>query len=652
MLKKIIILFVLVLSLFACQMPFNNEVPGTSSDNAGVETETSRSLGDLTLSLSFDSIGSSRQIPLSWGTGTIGTGVSVSSTGMINSCYSFDGTSSGYVNIPNGSPVNFGTGDFSITCWVKTTKAGNNAIIDKRSSGGGVGYHFVLYDGHMLLQMNTPSGWVNFCGWDNTPAFNDGKWHFLAVTVDRDRSYGLYMYADGKQIYNANPTSYTGDLTNTAPLYIGKHSTDDSCNFNGQLDDVRIYKGFLSDTEVATVSGITPVVSGYPKTGSWTADLKAVHRSGSYAKYFTFSLYRSTRVTIKLNSSTVDAYLYLLSGRGVEGTQIASNDDGGGGTNSLISTTLDAGDYTLEATTYYSSRTGDFTLSFAQIMTEHVVVVVMDGARYSETWGDPSHQYIPRIANEVVPRGVVLTNFRNTGMTSTTAGHTALTTGVNQDINNDGTEYPANPGIGHYLRRQYGLPAFSAFVVTSKDKLFVLAHTNAAGWESYTPAINCGINGDGTGGYRDDQITTDIAANTIFGDTPTFMIVNLKDPDSMGHANNWQGYLDAIRNSDNRIVNACATWDALGAASNTTLFIVNDHGRHLDGVGEGFVQHGDSCEGCRHIMCVGLGPDFKSGGYSSNVSYDLRDVTATAAYLLNVDMSSTAQGRVMTDILK
>jgi hypothetical protein len=54
--------------------------------------------------------------------------------------------------------------------------------------------------------------------------------------------------------------------------------------------------------------------------------------------------------------------------------------------------------------------------------TENSIIVVMDGPRYSETWGDTSHQYIPHMFNDMAPFGVVYSNFRNRGETNTTSG--------------------------------------------------------------------------------------------------------------------------------------------------------------------------------------------------------------------------------------
>ena len=36
----------------------------------------------------------------------------------------------------------------------------------------------------------------------------------------------------------------------------------------------------------------------------------------------------------------------------------------------------------------------------AAILTRHVIVVVIDGARYTETFGDPALAQIPRIGND------------------------------------------------------------------------------------------------------------------------------------------------------------------------------------------------------------------------------------------------------------
>ena len=101
---------------------------------------------------------------------------------------------------------------------------------------------------------------------------------------------------------------------------------------------------------------------GTTVSGTWAAGCNSVHRVGRFAKYYSFTLSSSKKVTIDLMSTT-DTYLYLLSGRGTTGAILAFDDDAGDGSNSRISATLSAGTYTLESTTYNSGMTGSFTIS-------------------------------------------------------------------------------------------------------------------------------------------------------------------------------------------------------------------------------------------------------------------------------------------------
>ena len=284
-------------------------------------------------------------------------------------------------------------------------------------------------------------------------------------------------------------------------------------------------------------------------------------------------------------------------------------------------------------------------------VTNHVVILVMDGARYTETWGDPAHANIPQIATNLARRGVVLTNFYTDitlvgGATETNPGHATLACGAYQDIANDGTELPNLPTLFQYYRQQKAAPSNSVWVVTSKDKLVVLADSAAAGWNNqFRPRFSCGVNGDGTGGYRADSLTHAIARAVLTNDRPAVMIINYKDPDSMGHANNWSGYLAAIKTVDGY---AADLWAIIQAdpvlKDTTTLFITNDHGRHTSN----FVSHGDACEGCRHLLCVVVGPGLKTN-HISGIRRTQPDIARTAADLLTVTMP-TATGQVMSEL--
>ncbi len=283
--------------------------------------------------------------------------------------------------------------------------------------------------------------------------------------------------------------------------------------------------------------------------------------------------------------------------------------------------------------------------------TRNLFIVVIDGPRYSETWGDAKHVYIPNYVR-LSKQGTVFTNMYNQGFTYTTCGHTALTTGVYQNINNGGYEYPKEPSYLQHWLEKTGNPSSDAWVITTKDKLQVLSDCVNPQWKNrYLPMTDCGVSGLFTG-YRNDSTTFAHIKKVITDFHPRLMFVNFKEPDASGHANNWNKYLQGIVDTDKYIGEL---WDMLQEnpiyRGNTTLFVTNDHGRHLDGWLDGFVSHGDTCAGCRHINLLALGPDFRQDCIDAT-PYSQVDICATAAELMGIQMPAST-GKVMhTLVLK
>jgi hypothetical protein len=139
-------------------------------------------------------------------------------------------------------------------------------------------------------------------------------------------------------------------------------------------------------------SCIMPIDLGEARRGEWSADCKSVTSTrlivegarGSgphYALYYTFTLDEPADVTITLYSDE-DTFLYLLAGAGASVEDLITldvvryNDDYGnpvqtdtcadtrgiGEYDSCITESLDAGDYTIEATTYDSGTLGGFAI--------------------------------------------------------------------------------------------------------------------------------------------------------------------------------------------------------------------------------------------------------------------------------------------------
>ena len=288
-------------------------------------------------------------------------------------------------------------------------------------------------------------------------------------------------------------------------------------------------------------------------------------------------------------------------------------------------------------------------VALRQYQTENVIIIMIDGARYSETWGDPMRVNIP-VRDSLAEFGVLLTHFANEGPTYTVPGHTAVCTGNYQSIQNNGAQFPDNPSIFQIWLKNTTDPYTKCCIIASKDKLHVLSNCVDTDYQNqYRPYFNCGVNGDGTGGYRQDITTLQIAMNTFDEQQPKLMLIAFKDPDYYGHQNDYQNYIKAIRKTDQYIGDI---WKYIQNSPHykdkTTLIVTNDHGRHLDAVLNGFVGHGDDCEGCRHIEFLALSPDFKKNVQLNNY-YDQVDISATIAELLHFPFY-TGKGNVMKEM--
>ncbi|MCX2741773.1 alkaline phosphatase family protein [Pontibacter anaerobius] len=272
------------------------------------------------------------------------------------------------------------------------------------------------------------------------------------------------------------------------------------------------------------------------------------------------------------------------------------------------------------------------------LKTEHVVIVVIDGVRWSETWG-ATPGLIPNMSANLIQKGHFLPKFYNYGYTYTNSGHTAITTGVNQPIDNYGDELPANPSIFQYFLKQTGKPATAAWIVSSKDKLHILANTQRPDWkDEFLPSVNAGVNGPGTG-YRMDSLTLVEAKRILTTHKPNLMLINFMEPDGFAHAGNWENYLRGIARDDRYVMEL---WDFLSTdeafKKKTTLLVTTDHGRHLDGIDGGWAEHGDNCPGCQQVFLLALGPDFGRGEVVAE--YSLIDLPLTVARLLKIEMDS------------
>lgn len=294
--------------------------------------------------------------------------------------------------------------------------------------------------------------------------------------------------------------------------------------------------------------------------------------------------------------------------------------------------------------------------------TERIVLVVIDGVRYSESLGDSTRSVMPHLWNELAPAGTINHCFFNDGETETFAGHAALLTGVYRDYPNWALNFfglrihrprPEDPTLFEYFRKATGAPRDALWVVASKFKLGNFDHSSHEEYgEEFggEQAAGKGFTLPGTGN-RWDESTWEKVLEVIADHSPRILVINLADPDRRAHDGDWEGYLEAIRENDGRIA---SLWGFLQRdptyQGKTALIVTADHGRHPDTVDGGFREHGDECPGCRHILLAALGPDFQEGVELHQYRTQI-DLVPTLGEILGFP-TPYARGQVMWELLR
>jgi hypothetical protein len=270
-----------------------------------------------------------------------------------------------------------------------------------------------------------------------------------------------------------------------------------------------------------------------------------------------------------------------------------------------------------------------------------VVVFVIDGPRYTETFGDPAHTYIPHMWNDLRPQGTIITDFRNLGKTITNPGHTSMITGTWQDIANNGSERPYEPTMFEYYRKTLSAPQSETYVISGKSKLAVCSYSTHADYGAAYGATE-------SVGHASDLVVYNELISVLQNDQPRLVLACFPGVDWAGHSGIWNSYLAAIVGVDSLVYK---TWNYLQSdpyyAGQTYMFISADHGRHDDAHG-GFSSHGDNCDGCRHLIFMALGPNVKAGA-TVDFQYVQRDVCKTVGEILGIPVPH-AGGHVIQDI--
>lgn len=277
--------------------------------------------------------------------------------------------------------------------------------------------------------------------------------------------------------------------------------------------------------------------------------------------------------------------------------------------------------------------------------TKHVMLVIIDGLRYSEGLGDPEHKYVPRM-HQLSQEGAIVEPFLNDRYTFTARGIPAIWCGAWSElrsVTNSGCSggyltYCELPTVFEYYRKQLGRPEDDCILAQCQVDYVWKGSVDSAYGPRYWPLYHSEEIGD-------VEVWED-ARDLLRAHHPSFLLLYLERVDHFAHSGSWSYYTRAIEIADSIVG---VLWDFVESdsfyAGTTTLIVTNDHGRHTDD----FKAHGDECEGCRRVQLLAVGPDIKRG-FVSDVPRTICDITPTVGELLgfNADKST---GAPMKEIL-
>ncbi|HUU20383.1 MAG TPA: LamG-like jellyroll fold domain-containing protein [Sedimentisphaerales bacterium] len=185
--------------------------------------------------------------------GTLNGPVEWTTEGSIGGALKFTGPYN-YVLVQDSPSLDM-TNAITIAAWINPSWTGNNRIMQK-SSGGGDNQYRLLKEWGDNLVFHLPGLSPDRLEFPGLPPI--GKWTHLAATYDGS---SMKVYYDGVVVGEQDSSGQLG--TSDGTLCIGtKHETAPGGDeYNGMLDDIRIYNRALTQSEIKRLGG-NPKASG------------------------------------------------------------------------------------------------------------------------------------------------------------------------------------------------------------------------------------------------------------------------------------------------------------------------------------------------------------------------------------------------------
>jgi hypothetical protein len=153
------------------------------------------------------------------------------------------------VEIPDIPSLDFGSGDFSVSFWFNSSQvvSSGHRLIGDMNSGTG----FIIFrDSNGLKFQVTGIGDTSIILASSGNGSFDGNWHHVVVTRSND---DFQLYVDNTS--EGTDTKAVGNINSPDTLRIGASSAS-SGDFDGLMDDVRLYNRALTKNDIAQLYAI------------------------------------------------------------------------------------------------------------------------------------------------------------------------------------------------------------------------------------------------------------------------------------------------------------------------------------------------------------------------------------------------------------
>jgi hypothetical protein len=301
----------------------------------------------------------------------------------------------------------------------------------------------------------------------------------------------------------------------------------------------------------------------------------------------------------------------------------------------------------------------------------YLFIVIVNGVRYDDAFGDKNHLYTENIWTKLRPLGTICTKFYNRENTYPIPAQMSLLTGVWHVLENplNETIRPAFPTFFEYWKKQKSDD--TCYFASSKQKLKILTYSdNKKYGNAFAPVFETNETANLDTMFTEGQ--TEVTENAIyeravqhiFQNHPAFTYLNLgsgrgdeyaRNPhecrldkkDACGGSDLLNAYYESIILLDAIIYDL---WDRVQHddiyKDKSILIVLSDHGRHT----EDFHGYGDNCRGCQQLNFLAIGSGIKKG-FVSNKERTLIDVCRTVGSILDIP-TPYAKGNIMNEILE